>query len=352
MYSNSSSIFSYSPYSFQGQEHDDEVKGDGNSVNYKYRMCDPRVGRFFAVDPLASQIPHYSPYIFSGNKVLDSKEFEGLEDITAVCATPNVTVNSQTTAYYNKNNRASAIQNSTILFIGLVNNREAWIYRRMTATEITNLNIGNLRTMNTPMIIKESMAFDVVTLVGPDGGQDHIAHTGQQNSTGLRRSTGILNFAAGSMDSPNTVTSVVSGDFTDGNATQAGVLTLPTGANMGTLQLDGTATLNVQITDNLGGTVYNGTIAGFAGTNPTLTPGSTSFNVQVTGSTSTADNFTITSVLSGPMNNATTITPSTASVGSTTSTNSGIKIIAPVPQTGTDSSGTFTPSNQERSYSE
>jgi RHS repeat-associated protein len=40
-------------YGFQGQEVDKEIKGAGNSVNYKYRMHDPRVGRFFAVDPLA-----------------------------------------------------------------------------------------------------------------------------------------------------------------------------------------------------------------------------------------------------------------------------------------------------------
>ena len=38
-------------YGFQGQEKDDEIKGEGNSVNYKYRMHDPRIGRFFAVDP-------------------------------------------------------------------------------------------------------------------------------------------------------------------------------------------------------------------------------------------------------------------------------------------------------------
>ena len=36
---------------FQGQEMDDEIKGDGNSVNYTYRMHDPRLGRFFAIDP-------------------------------------------------------------------------------------------------------------------------------------------------------------------------------------------------------------------------------------------------------------------------------------------------------------
>lgn len=66
-------------YGFQGQEVDDEVKGEGNSVNYKYRMHDPRVGRFFAVDPLESKYPFWSPYAFSGNQVVHSVEIEGLE---------------------------------------------------------------------------------------------------------------------------------------------------------------------------------------------------------------------------------------------------------------------------------
>ncbi len=66
-------------YGFQGQEKDDELKGEGNSLNYKYRMHDPRVGRFFAVDPLAPQYPWYSPYQFSGNTPIMSIELEGLE---------------------------------------------------------------------------------------------------------------------------------------------------------------------------------------------------------------------------------------------------------------------------------
>ncbi len=64
---------------FQGQEHDDEVKGDGNSVNYKYRMHDPRVGRFFAVDPISANYPWNSPYAFSENRLIDGVELEGLE---------------------------------------------------------------------------------------------------------------------------------------------------------------------------------------------------------------------------------------------------------------------------------
>jgi hypothetical protein len=60
---------------------DDEVKGDGNSVNYQYRMHDTRLGRFFAIDPLAGKYPFYSPYAFSGNRVIDAIELEGLEPV-------------------------------------------------------------------------------------------------------------------------------------------------------------------------------------------------------------------------------------------------------------------------------
>ena len=66
-------------YGFQGQETDDEIKGEGNSIDFAFRMHDPRIGRFFAVDPLAPQYPHNSPYAFSENKVIDHVELEGLE---------------------------------------------------------------------------------------------------------------------------------------------------------------------------------------------------------------------------------------------------------------------------------
>ncbi len=66
-------------YGFQGQEKDDEVKGPGNSVNYKYRMHDPRIGRFFAVDPLAPKYPSLSVYHFSHNSPIGTVEIEGLE---------------------------------------------------------------------------------------------------------------------------------------------------------------------------------------------------------------------------------------------------------------------------------
>jgi RHS repeat-associated protein len=71
-------------YGFQGQEKDDEIKGEGNSLNYEYRMHDPRVGRFFAIDPLEGKYPWNSPYAFSENRVIDSGELEGLESFRVI----------------------------------------------------------------------------------------------------------------------------------------------------------------------------------------------------------------------------------------------------------------------------
>ncbi|OEK07278.1 hypothetical protein A8C32_17725 [Flavivirga aquatica] len=42
-------------------------------------MHDPRVGRFFSVDPLFSKYSMLSPYAFSGNRVIANNELEGLE---------------------------------------------------------------------------------------------------------------------------------------------------------------------------------------------------------------------------------------------------------------------------------
>jgi RHS repeat-associated protein len=66
-------------YGFQGQEDDPELKGKGNSSNFKYRMHDPRIGRFFAVDPIWDKYPELTPYQFAFNNVIWYSEIEGLE---------------------------------------------------------------------------------------------------------------------------------------------------------------------------------------------------------------------------------------------------------------------------------
>lgn len=76
-------------YGFQNQEVDPEIKGSGNSVNYKYRMHDPRLGRFFAVDPLTDEYPWNSPYAFSENNVIHMIELEGLEKADPITGKPD-----------------------------------------------------------------------------------------------------------------------------------------------------------------------------------------------------------------------------------------------------------------------
>jgi RHS repeat-associated protein len=62
-------------FGFQGQEGDDEV----NSIAFKYRFHDPRLGRFLSIDPLFKEYAHNSPYAFSENRVNDAIELEGAE---------------------------------------------------------------------------------------------------------------------------------------------------------------------------------------------------------------------------------------------------------------------------------
>jgi RHS repeat-associated protein len=74
----SDSTFSYR-FGFNGQESDDEVNGQGNSYAFKYRLHDPRLGRFLSVDPLFMSYPWNSPYAFAENGVIENLDLEGAE---------------------------------------------------------------------------------------------------------------------------------------------------------------------------------------------------------------------------------------------------------------------------------
>jgi len=62
-------------YSTQGQEKQEDTKWS----SFKWRNYDPTFARFFNVDPLAEKYPTWAPYVFSGNRVIDARELEGLE---------------------------------------------------------------------------------------------------------------------------------------------------------------------------------------------------------------------------------------------------------------------------------
>ncbi len=52
-----------------------------NWDSFKYRNYDYTIGRFMSVDPLSEKFPFQSHYVFSANRVIDAREFEGLEAV-------------------------------------------------------------------------------------------------------------------------------------------------------------------------------------------------------------------------------------------------------------------------------
>lgn len=68
-------------WKYEGQEFTEDL--GLNTYEWKYRMSDPAIGRFWQIDPLAEDYNYQSPYNFAENRVIDSAELEGLERIYA-----------------------------------------------------------------------------------------------------------------------------------------------------------------------------------------------------------------------------------------------------------------------------
>ena len=78
-------------YAFQGQERQQETGWD----SFKWRNYDPSMGRFFNIDPLAEKYNTWTPYSFSGNRVIDARELEGLEPVEIKKTTKNLVIVNQ-----------------------------------------------------------------------------------------------------------------------------------------------------------------------------------------------------------------------------------------------------------------
>jgi RHS repeat-associated protein len=80
-------------YGFQGQEMDDEVKGEGNNIGYEARMYDPRVGRWMSTDAFESKHPDQSPYNFAVNSPIIFIDSDGNDIVPATNVTYTHTAN-------------------------------------------------------------------------------------------------------------------------------------------------------------------------------------------------------------------------------------------------------------------
>ncbi|MNU14668.1 hypothetical protein D3C71_27850 [compost metagenome] len=66
-------------FGFNGMEKDNELKGKGNSLDFKFRAYDSRLGRFMSVDPLYKKYPWNSNYAFAENSPIRGIDLEGAE---------------------------------------------------------------------------------------------------------------------------------------------------------------------------------------------------------------------------------------------------------------------------------
>ena len=85
-------------YGFNGKEKDDEVKGPGDQYDFGSRIYDPRVGRWWSLDPLRQVYTSISAYAFAANNVLNITDIKGqiLRDKEGnIIATANATVDKQ-----------------------------------------------------------------------------------------------------------------------------------------------------------------------------------------------------------------------------------------------------------------
>ena len=78
-------------------------------------MHDPRIGRFFSVDPLAKKYPWNSSYAFSENVVINAVELEGLEKDVLWEAPMYNSLSPEGKKAYNKGQRRTGIIALTLL---------------------------------------------------------------------------------------------------------------------------------------------------------------------------------------------------------------------------------------------
>ena len=66
-----------SRYGFNGMEKDNELKGEGNSLDFGARMYDSRIGKWKSVDAFERNYPYQGTYNFSKNNPVWSKDPDG-----------------------------------------------------------------------------------------------------------------------------------------------------------------------------------------------------------------------------------------------------------------------------------
>ncbi len=66
-------------FGFNGMEKDDEVRGEGNAIEFGGRsIYDPRLGKFMSIDPWTAKYAWQSPYAYYANSPVWQADYKGL----------------------------------------------------------------------------------------------------------------------------------------------------------------------------------------------------------------------------------------------------------------------------------
>lgn len=71
-------------YGFNGKENDNEVKGDGNQIDFEARLYDSRLSKWLSVDPMQKKYAGWSPYHFGYDNPIITIDKDGKENIVVV----------------------------------------------------------------------------------------------------------------------------------------------------------------------------------------------------------------------------------------------------------------------------
>jgi RHS repeat-associated protein len=201
-------------YGFQAQEQDAEL-WEG-AVNYKYRVEDPRLGRFFSVDPLNAKYPSNSNYAFSENSVIAFVELEGLEkglnrlapqfDVPPQGAQKEDWFYIDENTYFNQNNSARTKPGNFFYSteMGKLHGCERMYYRQVTTlTNTPTSSSTTSTTMGTPTTATNTVTPNAIGFIN---WSPTLSNPAQANAT-FRQ---IANLAPNSSNTTTTTNSATS----------------------------------------------------------------------------------------------------------------------------------------------
>lgn len=90
-------------FGFNGKQNDNDLKGEGNLIDYGARFYDARIGRWMSVEPKSIKYPELSPYTYVANSPIKFIDYDGRDfgveviDNTIIIKMNVYTINEKTT---------------------------------------------------------------------------------------------------------------------------------------------------------------------------------------------------------------------------------------------------------------